>query len=39
MRDLLVHHYHDTDFAVVQAVIMERLAALRVAIIALQGVD
>ena len=39
MRDLLVHHYHDTDFAVVQAVVVERLPALRAAVIALQGVD
>jgi uncharacterized protein with HEPN domain len=37
MRDVLVHHYHDTDFAVVQAVIVERLPALRAAVIALQS--
>ena len=25
MRDILVHHYHDTDFAVAESVIVERL--------------
>jgi len=32
MRDILAHRYHDTDFAVVTAVIEERLPELRVAI-------
>jgi len=32
MRDVLVHHYHDTDFAVVEAVIKERLPSLREAV-------
>jgi uncharacterized protein with HEPN domain len=32
MRDVLVHHYHDTDFAVVEAVVTERLPPLRNAI-------
>jgi uncharacterized protein with HEPN domain len=36
MRDILVHHYHDTDFAVVEAVIGERLPALRKAVVVLK---
>jgi uncharacterized protein with HEPN domain len=39
MRDILVHHYHDTDFAVVEAVIGERLPSLREAVISLRGID
>ena len=29
MRDILVHHYHDTDFAVVESVIVGWLPSLR----------
>ena len=36
MRDLLVHHYHDTDFAVVEAVVTERLTPLREAVLRLR---
>lgn|GEM_PF-2893355 len=32
MRDVLIHHYHDTDFAVVELVIMERLPLLSSAV-------
>lgn len=39
MRDLLVHHYHDTDFAVVEAVVTERLAPLREAVVRLRELD
>ena len=39
MRDVLVHHYHDTDFAVVEAVIGERLPLLRVAVADLKKID
>lgn len=39
MRDLLVHHYHDTDHAVVEAVISERLPALRAAVHALEAIS
>jgi uncharacterized protein with HEPN domain len=39
MRDLLVHHYHDTDFAVVEAVVTERLAPLREAVLRLRELD
>ena len=35
MRDALVHHYHDTDFAVVESVIVERLPSLREAVVRL----
>ena len=38
MRDVLVHHYHDTDFAVVEAVIVERLPSLREAIVRLRSI-
>ena len=38
MRDVLVHHYHDTDFAVVESVIVERLPSLREAIVGLKRV-
>jgi uncharacterized protein with HEPN domain len=38
MRDILVHHYHDTDFAVVEAVIGERLPPLREAVAVLKGI-
>ena len=34
MRDVLAHHYHDTDFAVVETVIVERLASLLEAVYA-----
>jgi uncharacterized protein with HEPN domain len=36
MRDLLIHHYHDTDFAVVEAVVTEWLAPLREATLRLR---
>jgi uncharacterized protein with HEPN domain len=36
MRDVLVHHYHDTDFAIVEAVVTERLPALREAVVRLR---
>jgi uncharacterized protein with HEPN domain len=39
MRDVLVHHYHDTDFAVVEAVIVERLPALRESVAELKRID
>jgi uncharacterized protein with HEPN domain len=39
MRDVLVHHYHDTDFAIVEAVVTERLASLREAVLRLQELD
>jgi uncharacterized protein with HEPN domain len=39
MRDVLVHHYHDTDFAVVEAVIDERLPLLRIAVADLKIID
>ncbi|HUZ40810.1 MAG TPA: HepT-like ribonuclease domain-containing protein [Acidimicrobiales bacterium] len=39
MRDVLVHHYHDTDFAVVEAVVTERLAPLRAAVLRLREID
>jgi uncharacterized protein with HEPN domain len=39
MRDVLVHHYHDTDFAVVEAVIGERLPLLRIAVADLKRID
>jgi uncharacterized protein with HEPN domain len=39
MRDVLVHHYHDTDFAVVEAVIVERLPPLREAVAELKRID
>ena len=35
MRDVLVHHYHHTDFAVVESVIVERLPPLREAVVRL----
>ncbi len=38
MRDVLVHHYHDTDFAVVESVIVERLPSLREAIVGLKRI-
>jgi uncharacterized protein with HEPN domain len=38
-RDVLVHHYHDTDFAVVEAVIVERLPPLREAVAELKRID
>ena len=38
MRDILVHHYHDTDFAVVESVIVERLPSLREAVIRLKSI-
>jgi uncharacterized protein with HEPN domain len=38
MRDVLVHHYHDTDFAVVESVIVERLPSLREAVVRLKSV-
>ena len=38
MRDVLVHHYHDTDFAVVESVIVERLPSLREAIVRLKNI-
>ncbi len=38
MRDILVHHYHDTDFAVVESVIVERLPPLREAVIRLKSI-
>jgi len=37
-RDVLVHHYHDTDFAVVESVIVERLPSLREAVVRLENV-
>ena len=39
MRDVLVHHYHDTDFAIVEAVISERLPLLRAAVAELKSID
>lgn len=39
MRDVLVHHYHDTDFAIVEAVINERLPSLREAVEKLRRID
>lgn len=36
MRDVLVHHYHDTDFAVVEAVVNESLPPLREAVLRLR---
>ena len=39
MRDVLIHHYHDTDFAVVEAVIGERLPPLRDAVAELKRID
>ena len=39
MRDVLVHRYHDTDFAFVEAVVTERLASLREAVLRLQELD
>jgi uncharacterized protein with HEPN domain len=39
MRDVLVHHYHDTDFAIVEAVVTERLAPLREAVLRLQELN
>ena len=36
MRDVLVHHYHDTDIAIVEAVVTERLAPLREAVLRLR---
>ena len=39
MRDVLVHLYHDTDYAVVESVIVERLPSLRQAIVRLHGVS
>jgi len=39
MRDVLVHHYHDTDFAVVEAVVTERLAPLREAVLRLRELN
>lgn len=39
MRDVLVHHYHDTDFAVVESVIGERLPLLRKAVAELKRID
>ena len=39
MRDVLVHHYHDTDFAVVEAVVNERLAPILEAVLRLQQLD
>ena len=38
MRDILVHHYHDTDFAVVESVIVERLPSLREAVVRLKSI-
>ncbi len=38
MRDVLVHHYHDTDFAVVESVIVERLPSLREAVVRLKSI-
>ena len=38
MRDILVHHYDDTDFAVVESVIVERLPPLREAVIRLKSI-
>ena len=38
MRDILVHHYHDTDFAVVESVIVERLPSLREAVVRLESI-
>jgi len=38
MRDVRVHHYHDTDFAVVESVIVERLPSLREAIVRLKNI-
>lgn len=38
MRDVLVHHYHDTDFAVVESVIVERLPPLREAVVRLKTI-
>ena len=38
MRDILVHHYHDTDFAVVEAVIGERQPPLREVVAVLKGI-
>lgn len=39
MRDVLIHHYHDTDFAIVEAVINERLPTLREAVEKLKRID
>jgi len=39
MRDVPVHHYHDTDFGVVEAVIGERLPTLRAAVAELKRID
>jgi uncharacterized protein with HEPN domain len=39
MRDVLVHHYHDTDFAVVEAVVTERLAPLRESVLRLRDLN
>ena len=38
MRDILVHYYHDTDFAVVESVIVERLPSLREAVVRLKRI-
>ncbi len=38
MRDILVHHYHDTDFAVVESVIVEPLPSLREAVVRLESI-
>ena len=38
MRDVPVHHYHDTDFAVVESVIVERLPSLREAVVRLKSI-
>jgi len=39
MRDILVHHYHDTDFAIVEAVVAERLGPLRAAVLRLRDLN
>ena len=39
MKDVLIHHYHDTDFVVIEAVIVERLPSLREAIIRLRDIE
>ena len=38
MRDILVLHYHDTDFVVVESVIVERLPSLREAVVRLKSI-
>jgi uncharacterized protein with HEPN domain len=39
MRDVLVHHYHDTDYAIVEAVVTERVTPLRVAVLRLREIN